>query len=265
MPDTVKIQSLNSIGKKHFIKREFDSCEIYAKAALILSENKGDKHYIAVSNKILGQIYLSKNNHPAALKHYLKAIEIYRDLKDTTSISYLYGLNDIGYIYTIYGMYSKSYEYYLKALKIAEKLDDEAIVISTNIDIAELYYRKKEFDKSMSIYLKTLRILSNAKDTISFFPSIFSGLANNYLDKKQYIKSLSYFNRVINLGRLTGDSVTISAGQLGIATNYLNMNNYDSAIKYINKSLLVKTNNFRNNAVSYGMLGHIYIYQKNIY
>lgn len=259
--DTVKIQSLNRIGKKHFFKREFDSCEIYAKSALVISESANNKHYIAVSNKILGQIYLSKNDYSTALKHYLKAIETYRELEDTTCISYIYGLNDIGFIYSTYGMYPKSYEYYLKALKVAEKLNDKSLIISTNLDIAELYSKKNEYDKSMPIYLNTLKLIKKNDDTINYYPILFNGLANNYLGKKDYSKSLLYYKRVINIGNYIDDSVTTSAGQIGIATNYMKMSKYDSAIKYLNNSLLLKTNNSKNNAVSYGMLGDIYFIQ----
>jgi serine phosphatase RsbU (regulator of sigma subunit)/predicted negative regulator of RcsB-dependent stress response len=260
--DTVKIKKLQEIGKKHFFKREFDSCEVYAKSALILSEKISNKHHIAVSNKILGQIYLNKNNNASALKHYLKAIETYRELNDTTCISYIYGLNDIGYIYSVYGMYPKSYEYYLKALKVAEKLNDTVLIINTNLDIAELYFHKKEIDKSMPIWVNTLKLIKNNNDTINYFPRVYNGLANNYLSIKNYNKSLLYFNKAINIGNITNDSVTISAGQIGIANNYMQMNNYDSSIKYINASLLYTYNNGNNNAISYGMLGDIYIIQK---
>lgn len=261
--DTVKIKKLHEIGKKHFYKREFDSCEIYAKSALVISEKIGNKHYIAVSNKILGQISLSKNDNASALRYYLKSVEVYMELNDTTCSSYILGLNDIGYIYSVYGMYPKSYDYYLKALKISEKFNDSTLILNINLSIAELYFRKGEYDKSISFYNKSIKLVNKNEDTLGYFPIIFNGLANNYLTAKQYSKSILYFNRVVVFGNFTKDSINISAGQNGIASTYMQMNKYDSAIKYINTSLLFKTNNSNNNAYSYNMLGAIYIAQNN--
>ncbi|MBK7362809.1 MAG: SpoIIE family protein phosphatase [Micavibrio sp.] len=260
--DTVKIKSLHQIGKKHFFKYEYDSCEIYAKSALILSEKLGNNHYIAISNKILGQIYLGKNDNTTALKHYLKAVENFKKLKDTTCSRYINSLNDIGHIYWVYGMYQKSYEYYLKALKISEKINDKILILNVNMNISELYFSKREFDKSIYFYNNSIKLVQNNYDTLVYFPLAFNGLANNFLDKKEYDKSILYFNRVINIGNFNKDSVTISAGQIGIATNYMQMSNYDSTIKYLNTSLIYKNNNSNNNAFSYSMLGAIFLNKK---
>jgi serine phosphatase RsbU (regulator of sigma subunit)/predicted negative regulator of RcsB-dependent stress response len=261
--DTLKIKSLRQIGKKHFLKREYDSCEIYAKSALSISEKIGNKHHIAVSNKILGQVYLSKNDNASALKYYLKAVENYRELNDTTCSSYIFGLNDIGYIYSVYGMYPKSYGYYLKALKTSERLNDSTLILNINLSISELYSRKREFDKSISLYNSTIKLVNKNEDTLGYLPIIYNGLANNYLTKKQYDKSILYFNRVINIGKFTKQQIDVSAGQVGIGSTYMQMNKYDSAIKYLNTSLIFKTNNSINNAYSYNMLGAIYVAQNN--
>lgn len=260
--DTVKIKSLNRIGKKYLMKREFDSCIIYTKSSLLLAEKLGNKRQIAVANKFLGISYLSKFDNTTALQYYLKAVQIYRDINDTTCMSYIYGLNDIGFIYSTYGMYPKSYEYYLKALKTSERLNDKTLILNINLSIAELYFNKRELSKSISFYENSMNLVKkNNEDTIVYFPIIFNGLSNNYLDIKDYSKSLLYFKRVINIGNFTMDSVTISAGQLGVATNYMQMSKYDSSIKYLNTSLIYRNNNSNNNAVSYGMLGAIFLNQ----
>lgn len=254
--DTNKVRAINKIGLNFYLNNDLNNSERYLNKALSISEQANYKRGMAVSNALFSGVFLNRNNNSLAIQYAFKSIELYREINDTTCDNYLCNLNTIGTAYSILGLYNKSLEYYLKALSIAEKINNRKGTINFNTNIGSLYLSKFEYEKAESYYLKSFSLTNKNKDTLSLYPNVFLGLAEINYNTKDLNKSLYYYNRFMNIATFTNDSGDICSANIGIANIYKQQKEYNKSIKYLNNSLLFKDD--ERNSISYSSLADVY-------
>lgn len=256
--DTIKIKALNQLAINYFWANNFNQAEKYELQALAKSTQISYKRGIAIANAILGTIYTDNNENQKALNHSYKSLEYYRMINDTTCGNFLTVLGDISSVYKQLGLYNKALEFQLKTLKIAENIKNNDYIINSNINLANLYRTKGDNENAINYYNDVYRLATKINDTLSNYPSIFFGLGEIY-SKNNIDKSLSYFNRLLNIGTFLNDSNYISDANVGIAKIHIAKKDFNTAIKYLNKSLSINDDERKSDI--YLSLGKVYFSQ----
>lgn len=259
--DTMKVKALNQLGLNYFFKSDLKTAKLYLTQSLLKAEKIQYKRGEAVANTVLSGIAMYSGDNGSVFKYSYKALEIYKEINDTTCQNFMSNLNNIATVYDAYGEYNKSLEFYLRALKISEITKINNFIISININIASLYTNKSEYDKAITYYTTAFKATNKNEDTLSNYPNIFLGFGDIYLAKKDFDKSLYYYQRFLNISNAINDTGYVCSANIGIANVYKERKDYNTAIKYLNESLLFKDN--ERNATAYLSLGDIYVAQKN--
>lgn len=257
--DTNKVRALNQLGINYYFVTNMEQSQRYLTQSLVKAEKIGYKRGKAVANTILGNISMFRNNNNATLDYSYRAIQLYSEINDTTCQNFISNINNIATVYKQMGVFDKSLESYLRALRISEKINNKNLIIVFNNNIASIYKNKSQYDKAIMYYTNALDICNANEDTLGVYPNIFFGFGDIYFSKKELNKSLSYYMRSLNIGKFIEDSSYMCSANIGIAKVYKAQNKFDTAIKYLNQSFLLKDD--ERNATSYLLLGEIYLAQ----
>lgn len=260
--DTNKVRALNQLAVNYYFVSNMAQSQRYLTQSLVKSEKIGYKRGKAVANTILGSVSMYQNNNASTLDYSYRALHLYTEINDTTCQNFISNLNNIATVYKQSGVYDKSLESYLRALKICEKTNNKNLIIVFNNNIASLYKNKLEYDKAITYYTNAFNNAEHNEDTLGVYPNVFFGFGDIYFSKKEFNKSLGYYQRCLNIGTFIEDSSYMCSANIGIANVYKSQNKFDTAISYLNQSLLFKDDERNSNA--YLLLGEIYM-AKNKY
>jgi tetratricopeptide (TPR) repeat protein len=105
----------------------------------------------------LGNIVSDQNNYSTGLDYYFKALII--DSINGESPAYIY--NNIGLNYKEMGQYVKAEQYYLKAEKLDEEINNKEHLASLYGNLGNLYYLQGNYKKGIKNNLKALELDSS--------------------------------------------------------------------------------------------------------
>ncbi len=176
----------------------------YAKRAVSVAEEEKDSSNLLSSYIFLADIYYNNRDYNTALNYYLKALPIAE--KKLNDSNYLKIANRIAISYGELKIYSKALEYLdliILYCKRNDKIDKSQVAY---VNIGQIYYFLKQYDKAENNYLKAVKINKLANDSAK--------LINNYL----------------NLGLLynTWNKLDLSEKYLYKAKNLIKENSYKS-------------------------------------
>ncbi len=198
--DTLKVNTLNEMAE--IVHRSApDEAIKYSSEAKVLAEKTNFQKGLADAYKYIGLGNYMQANYAEAFKNWEFSLQIYEILGDDGNIARILG--NQGSIYYSYGENVQATEYFLRALKIAEKLND-------------------------SIRISTL--LLNIGNVYSDQPSM-------------YDTALSYYSRALAMGEAIEYLDLLGVGSINVGEVYFKQGAYDSALFYIEKSLAMVTSN----------------------
>ena len=147
-----------------------------------------------------------------------------------------------------------------KAEKAAINLSDSTLLAQVYSDIAAVYFRKGDFDKSKQNYQKSYNIRKTRNDEKGL-AKINNNLANIYEKTQQYQSAMSAYLSALRYFETTNDSNTIHIIKGNVGLVLLKIKNYAKAFTYIQD---VVNFQIRNNAteelcVSCLNLGNVYL------
>ncbi len=196
--------------------------EYYQKAESMLDSD--DNRFLL--SRIYGQegfIYLTQYLYNLALDSYLKAYKLNKVQKDTVSI--IYSLRDIAYIYGETNHKKKCIYFYGKALELSKEIDNKDLKAEVEAQMASFYIKLKEYDKAMK-YLEGYLHKDNGIDR----SPVCNMAAKIYMNKKQYDSAFKYCIELL-------DSGTIYAKQTAsrfLTEIYMMRNDNENARKSLN-------------------------------
>lgn len=219
-------QSYNNIGAVLMCQGSYDKAIDYYLKSLKIKEELGDEKGISVCFTNIGNVYyaqgsstsskkFTKDKYDKAIEYFLKSLKIYEDL-DTLNevrgeqsrtierkkgISHCY--NNIGNVLSDMGNYDKAIEYYLKSLKIKEKLGDKNGIALVYGNISSLHItladsvaitpaeKNAHYNEAINYGLKSLK-LAKEINTMPWINSAASFLQKAYKALGNTAKSLEY-------------------------------------------------------------------------
>ncbi len=168
----------------------------------------------APTQNSLGILYLSKNDYPAALNSYQKALEIYERLAKASPAEYEPDvasiLNNLGNLYKAKNDYPAALNTYSKALEIRERLAKtnpaayEPHVATTQYNLGLLYKAKNDYPAALNANRKALEIYERLpKASPAEYESPMATALNNlgvlYHEMEDYTAALNAMRKALEI------------------------------------------------------------------
>lgn len=227
----------------------------YAKLCLQEAQKSKNKKWIAEGHNAMAIAFYTSSQFQNAISENEEALAIRIKLKDDQGI--LSSYSKIANCYSDLGEYSKSIEYNLKALRIAEKNDWNAYSGLLLSNIGVIYKEQRKFEKALSYYTKAISIAKKDSDTLAWARALNnSGVVYKELNQKAkaktaYLKSLELLE-----GR---SQVDVEAGVLlNLGALEASNGKQDLALVYYKRALPMaeEANDLHNLAILYTNIGN---------
>ncbi len=133
-----------------------------------------------------------------------------------------------GDIYKTSGDYSTSLDYYLKANKVSENLDDLLLQIWINRGQGDLYFEQGMYSECIEYYRKSYAAALQRRDTLRIALGAYS-MARVYMIKNDVDSILFYLNQDIELATKINNDDVLRAAQSTLADIYTQIGEYYKA------------------------------------
>jgi serine phosphatase RsbU (regulator of sigma subunit) len=147
----------------------------------------------------LSNVYAEQGKYDEAIEMSMQGLEILRTEKNNLGESRV--LNDIGLIYKKQKNYPKALHYCFEGLKIREENQIRQFVLTSQVEIADIYYLTGDTDQAIN-YLKRAEAIAIELKQQSRLFKIYRDLGNIYKSLKNFEQALYHYEK---LSELTGD------------------------------------------------------------
>jgi serine phosphatase RsbU (regulator of sigma subunit) len=245
--DTNKVRHLDDLCWEYQTIGEFDSSFVYGSASLKLAEHlfkTSSSPLIKLSSqKDMAQAYSDMGVIYKKQGDYSKCLEYYlKALKINEGINDKKGIakniGNIGIVYYDQRDYDKALEYYFRSLKLREELGNKSYIAIQLGNIGAVYYDQRNYPKALEYYLKALKIKEEINDEAGLGITL-GNIGNIYYDQADYDKALEYFNRSLKMKEKAGDAYEIAITLGNIGSLYNKQKKYADAEKYLLRSLMI--------------------------
>ncbi|TAG18204.1 MAG: GHKL domain-containing protein [Cytophagia bacterium] len=236
--DTLKARTYNRIVNEYlFINTE--KALYYSKIGLTHAQKMRWQKGIGVFWGNIGQAYSDKGLHDSSTKYYQQAVGIYRQIGDKRNLAST--LNNLGAAESNNkSNYVKATQYYLQALKEAEAIPDTFLIGLCHRNIGNVYAEQNNFAKALQYVRKSLQIAQQRNknpdsSTNRELAWSLAGLANIYLQTKDFRQASVYLNQSLPLFETLGDAEGLASIYNDLAT--ASDTNYPQKIIYAQKAV----------------------------
>jgi len=206
---------LGAIGFEYYFKGEYPKALEYYFKSLKIAEELGDKSRIAKQLGNIGIVYEEQSDYTRALDYYFKALKMAKALGDKSGIA-----ADLGNLGNVYkkqandaelqkapiksdSLYKNALDYYFKALKLAEGLDDKNSIATQFVNIGTVYHDLKDYQKALDYYFRALKM----DEELGYKSGIANDLGNIgslYISLKKYSEAEKYLLQAISISDSIG-------------------------------------------------------------
>ncbi len=153
-------------------------------------------------------------------------------------------LNAIGYLYLlVYSDLNAAYDYFVKALKIRERLKLSTAVEQTRSNIVAVYLEQGKINEAFIILQDLLDNMDERR--IQRQKHLFRYLARAYFLKEDFQSALLYYKKSVELCKKQHDIDHESHNLNHIGEVYVALGDYDKAIELFTKSLKSQPHNYQ--------------------
>jgi len=272
-----KIDSLENCLKNHITE---DTLKIKLLNKLVANIDLNDidkaKMYALEALKLANQLKYPKfqaktlinlSMVETRLGHYEIALDTYKDaLKIAEGIDDIALISScysgIGGIYSYQGNYPLSLEYFHKYLKISEFRKNKTAISNAQNNIGNIYLLTNDFPKALDYYEKSLKFALENNKKSRI--SIAYGNIGSVYKKMNDLRSLEYFRKALEISEEIGEHQTTISVYIFLGDVYLYQGNFTKALESYNKALKLSedTKWMRPICEIYNKRGTVYLKQK---
>ena len=236
--DTVMVSTLNTLSSELIGIGEASKSLIYSAKA---NELATELDYIkgkAYALKWLGIGEFYQGNFEEVYKYLDESLENFEVIQDSTGIANI--LNNLGTVHYSQGNNVKAIDYYLRSLRIAEKLKNPLRIATALVNVAGVYAEDiRDYDKTMSYYNQAIPYLKILNDT-GISKSVLLGTGQQYYKKGNYEDALKKFEEALPV---TQNSFYYAENLTLIGQTHVKLGDIDKAIEYLDKAHAVAAEN----------------------
>jgi two-component system sensor histidine kinase/response regulator len=261
--DSVKVDlSLQLIEELYNIK-DYKKALLYVNQTAKLAEELNYLRGLAVSSYYRALIYTKRNDYFNAIDNYQKSRNYYITLRDTLGVAKV--SNSIGIIEIKRGNYSLGLKNSLAAIQIFEKRNLKDHLSTAYNNLAEAYFKTKQFDKALDFNLKALEVRQNINDTEGILQSSIS-IAELYSLRKEHRKAIEFYERVLQMLNTENDQNLRGDILPKLGNEYLAFKEYKKAGEVLVKGLRIsrKQNNQEGILSALNAIGNLNLQKGNL-
>ncbi|GAA4290121.1 hypothetical protein GCM10023163_03120 [Aestuariibaculum suncheonense] len=236
--DSVRINSQIKLVK-YLLNRNIDSAKVLANDVLKKLEEDNYSSLSFRCNKAeiinyLGIIDAKQGKMEKALSKYLRALNISRDVKDSTLTGLT--LHNLGMFYRRQNQYQKAKQYFNEAIAIKESINDEPdnIAMSYNM-LGVTYFYEKQYDSALVNYIKA----KNLYTTELGRTKVNGNMALLFSSLKEFKKAINVFQENIRIFERLGVQNELSTAYLNLAASYNGIGDFKSAISRLDSAISI--------------------------
>lgn len=236
--DTAEVIRLNKEAYKARLSEATKTVALGQKALALAKKIKNYNNGIGESYRIIGIGLGYQYNQREAIDNYLEALTWFDKAHNKNGIAKVY--NNIGNLYRD-NDHDMALQNYKQGLSIALHLKDTALLASLNLNIGNVYLRKKQYTDALTQFDISRKMFSIVKDSASLISCLQNaGVAYNSIGKNEKAKEMLL---EANVGAKKLEmSATIASIDLTLADIYIAQKQFDNAEKYINEGLAYSQN-----------------------
>ena len=189
--------------------REWDNAMIEFRKALRVFQRLDNQLEIADLHNLIGTIHYGHGDHKRAIESFTTSLEILEQLKEEGTLVQEEELESsyftLGIIYLEHGNWDNALSHYQRILKKYGK--DKSKRYQIECTLAELYFKKGEYEKAIAIYKKCLKIIEELENPEYKQFDVFSNLARVYEEKGDIGESIKYFHLSLKIAKKQGSSI----------------------------------------------------------
>ncbi len=246
----------------------------YIQEALTLNLKNGDKRLEGLCYKLLGEINTKQGIYSKGQENYLKALDIFRSLKESTlvnetliglSLSYEKGNNikeaiDInsqlikdalskinkkeqtrwrnknGDLYLLLGNYQQALAEYTAVLAIEEKDKNKDGIIDANNRIGKVYLEQEKTNKAVQHYEKLEQIAEESKDEKTK-ADIYNNISRAYSKQNRIDDALKAKQKSLEVTIKLDDKDALAKEYVDVGNLYLEQKSSANALSFIEKGI----------------------------
>ena len=188
----------------------------------------------------------------------------------STKLNYKIGeirsLNCIGNYYFSRELNDKAIENYLKALRLAEKLNNFQNIIIGKSNLANVFSHTNNDKKAIQLLNEADKILLSQGDSLNRNrPAILTNLANSYTNINLHAEAISIYEKVLAICQKQNIGFGIALTLDNLGKSYLALKQYTKALVFFEKAKIeieknkvdfVRGKNLRNLGNTYNALGN---------
>nr|NQU90404.1 tetratricopeptide repeat protein [Bacteroidota bacterium] len=203
---------------------EHSSAVDLIKQAEFLAEKCGNKPLLAESYMIHGDIFSSISIYDKAFKHYTTALDIFKQASNLEKECMC--MNRIGMLYGTQNKHDEALEIFHKALKRAEDLNNQFLILTVLGNIAITNTTLGNYQQAMDYYQQVLEIYL-LKRNYFYTTATLNNMASLSVFSGDTVHALIYFNRALEYADIAGhaklnNNILFGRGYLLYQQNELN-------------------------------------------
>lgn len=202
--DSLKIKNLFKVSNRYFQLFEYDEYKNNTGIILKLAGKQHDSVAIAKANSYLGDYYFFNSKNDSAYYYYSKADKIYKIL-GTEDFDAGNTILHKAYVLLYEKDYIGSESQTIKALNLAEIIEDEELKYDCYSHLALTLSYSKDYDEALEYNQKALRQIDNVslKNYIPVYKAqTFNSIGNIYLKLNKYNQAKEYFLKGLSLDNI---------------------------------------------------------------
>ncbi|MCF8404844.1 MAG: tetratricopeptide repeat protein [Bacteroidales bacterium] len=245
----------------NYLRISADSSLYYSNRALDYSTQSGNERGVARALLMVGSGYNAKGEYSQAIQTQLRALEIFKSIRDSAAIGITY--NNLGTNYHQMGNYNEAIIQYQNSIEIAKKMDNNfALYFATN-NIGTIYEEWNKLDLCIEYYQTALSIAKELTDSNSICISL-QNLGVAYRKLGNYEEALSNLKESLIISRKIGNTAEIYNTFINRGEIYLKLNDTDSALENFKLAYEESENNNSGNIAEASLkLGQTYTLLKD--
>ena len=263
--DTNKVNALNLLAWE-FKSRFTDTAIVLSGKALQLAQKNNWKKGIAISFHQLGVFNYFKSNLELSLSYYTNALELWKQVFPPEGGKWAAKtLSNIGGIYNQQSNYIIALDFYGKAIKIFEDLNDKKSCATVYGNVANIYNNQANYPKALEHYLKALTIAEEFQDKVAIARHL-SNIGVLYKDLEDNAKALEYLMKALKISEEINDIEGIGNRTSNIGIVYFNQKKYEKALENYEQALKIaeKLGDKKGIASRAGNIGVVYKFQAEL-
>lgn len=208
-----KVKSLNELFRAYQQSDPVRALE-FAREALSLASDIGDKKGIAASFNNLGVAYRNQGALDKALEYYIQSLKLYEELNNKEGVATL--KNNIANIYSMKKDYGQAMRYLEESYELFVQLGDKTRIIGSMNNLGNLHLDLRLYEKAMKNYSEAYQL--SRQSGVSFSDPL-NNMGNIYFQQGNYQKAIDNYTRALEIEKEANNRLGIlnTVTNIGIA------------------------------------------------